>query len=146
MSLLVEVAGFGICRAPEKHGLLIICVQQENFQAWTVYRRYHQFCTLSEQLRDLYPSLPQLPHVDETELGTDYLEICRTSLNKWIQQAGTFCHFNALFNMLFPGLGQSSRELFRLSLISIVFGNQLYSLFFAFLTFLCYLSLSLLLI
>jgi hypothetical protein len=90
MSLLVEVAGFGVCTDTNPHSVLVICVQQENFQAWTVYRRYSQFMLLSDQLRDLYPSIPALPHYDAQNFSTDNLEACRLAMNKWIQVAGTF--------------------------------------------------------
>jgi hypothetical protein len=38
MSLTVEVAGFGVLHA-ESGFVLVLLAQQENFQAWTVYRR-----------------------------------------------------------------------------------------------------------
>jgi hypothetical protein len=53
MSLTVEVAGFGICQTASPFSVLVICVQQETFQAWTVYRRYGVFVSLAEQLRYL---------------------------------------------------------------------------------------------
>ena len=90
MSLLVEVAGFGVCSDTNPHSVLVICVQQENFQAWTVYRRYSQFMLLSDQLRDLYPSIPALPHYDMQNFSTENLESCRLAMNKWIQVAGMY--------------------------------------------------------
>ena len=89
MALLVEVAGFGVCKTSSLHSVMVICVQQENFQAWTVYRRNAQFNMLAEQLRDLYPSLPALPRFDDSNLSSENLESCRVALNKWIQFAGT---------------------------------------------------------
>jgi hypothetical protein len=89
MSLLVEVAGFGVCNStPQPHSVLVICVQQENFQAWTVYRRYNQFVLLAEQLKDLYPTIPPLPLFDAQDFRTENLEACRLAMNKWIQVAG----------------------------------------------------------
>jgi hypothetical protein len=93
MSLLVEVAGFGVVRQAAPHGVLVICVQQENFQAWTVYRRYSQFQLLAEQLRDMYPTIPALPHFDSTDLRTESLELCRQAMNKWIQVAGAYANY-----------------------------------------------------
>jgi len=90
MSLLVEVAGFGICNDTQPHSVLVICVQQENFQAWTVYRRYTQFMLLSDQLRDIYSTIPALPHFDAQDFSTENLEACRLAMNKWIQVAGTW--------------------------------------------------------
>ena len=87
---MVEVAGFGVCNeGGNPFPVLVICVQQENFQAWTVYRRYNQFIILSDQLREPYPSIPTLPYFNELILSNDNLESCRESLNKWIQVAAS---------------------------------------------------------
>ena len=88
MSLLVEVAGSGVVRDTNPHSILVICVQQENFQAWTVYRRYSQFQLLAEQLRDMYSTIPVLPIFDPSDLSAENLEGCRFFMNKWIQVAG----------------------------------------------------------
>jgi hypothetical protein len=90
MSLFVEVSGFGLCRYPpelasETHSCLVVCVQQENFEAWTVYRRYAEFSLLSKQLRSLYPELDAVPIFDEGNLSFENLELCRSSMNKWLQ-------------------------------------------------------------
>ena len=88
MALLVEVAGSGVCNTENPHSVMVICVQQENFQAWTVYRRYQQFVLLASQLRDLYPSIPALPSFNDSDISATNLENCRVSLNRWIQIAG----------------------------------------------------------
>ena len=88
MSLVVEVAGFGICRTETPYAVLVICVQQENFQAWAVYRRFSQFLNLSEQLRALYKTIPALPDLTQGELSLGSLESLRVEANKWLQIAG----------------------------------------------------------
>jgi hypothetical protein len=95
MSLLVEIAGSGVVRDNNPVSVFVICVQQENFQAWTVYRRYSQFQLLAEQLLDMYPTIPPLPMFDPTDLSMENLEQCRMSMNKWIQIAGKsiLCQF-----------------------------------------------------
>ena len=89
MSLLVEVAGFGICQGPEPYSVYVICVQQENFQAWTVYRRHAQFANLAEQLREIYPNIPALPDADPNNFQVENLEATRVAMNRWIQIACT---------------------------------------------------------
>ena len=84
MSLLVEVAGFGV--TVNSPPVLVICVQQESFQAWTVYRRYAAFVSLAEQLQVLHPSVPAVPVFnpdDDTSIA--YLNECRASMDAWLQ-------------------------------------------------------------
>jgi hypothetical protein len=50
-TLVVEIVGFGICNTEFPYSVLAICVQQESFQAWTVFRRYTTFVQLYEQLK-----------------------------------------------------------------------------------------------
>jgi hypothetical protein len=90
MSLLVEVAGFGICHGSgsDPYSVMVICVQQESFQAWTVYRRQSQFSMLADQLRALYPTIVPLPNLDASILNHDNLEGCRQEFNRWLQLAG----------------------------------------------------------
>ena len=88
MSLVVEVAGYGICRSETPYAVLVICVQQENFQAWAVYRRFSHFLTLSEQLRTLYNTIPVLEDMNQAELSHESLENMRIESNKWLQIAG----------------------------------------------------------
>jgi hypothetical protein len=91
MSLVVEVAGYGICQqSSPPYGVLVICVQQENFQAWAVYRRYSQFELLAQQLRALYPSIPVLPESNENGITLTDLELLRVDMNKWLQVAGKY--------------------------------------------------------
>ena len=86
--LTIEVAGYGIC---QDHGtppylVFVVCVQQENFQAWTVYRRCTSFFAISEQLRSLYPESTPLPYLDESDLTSpDRIEYIRQSLDTWLQ-------------------------------------------------------------
>ena len=88
MSLVVEVAGYGICRSETPYVVLVICVQQENFQAWAVYRRFSHFLTLSEQLSSLYQTIPVLEDMSQLELSHEILEEMRVEANKWLQVAG----------------------------------------------------------
>lgn len=97
MSLVVEVAGYGLCKTPTPYSVLVICVQQENFQAWAVYRKYAQFQLLAEQLRALYPSIPSLPNSDLSDLSAGTLEALRVDMNRWLQIAGTLMNIGYLF-------------------------------------------------
>ena len=89
MSLVVEVAGYGVCKDPQPYSVLVICVQQENFQAWAVYRKHENFQLLAEQLRALYPSIPALPASNLSDLTAPTLESLRVDMNRWLQVAGT---------------------------------------------------------
>ena len=51
VTLAVEIIGFGICNTDQPYSVLAICVQQESFQSWTVFRRYTTFVQLYEQLK-----------------------------------------------------------------------------------------------
>lgn len=82
-----SVAGYGICyEQPSQtpYVVYIICVQQESYQAWTVYRRYTAFVTISEQLRTLHPEIHSVPLIHEMN-SPDKLEQCRGILDQWIQ-------------------------------------------------------------
>ena len=90
MALYVEVSGYGMCHYPpelgsESHSVLVVCLQQENFQAWTVYRRYSQFAILAEQLQTMYTDIVPIPQFDEMDFSVENLELCRTAMNKWLQ-------------------------------------------------------------
>lgn len=85
MALRVEVAGFGLCKTANPYGTFIICVQQEKFEAWSVYRRFHSFLLLREQLISHHPNIPQLPALDANNLSLEYLENVRAFLDRWIQ-------------------------------------------------------------
>lgn len=85
MALRVEVAGFGLCKTTNPYGIFIICVQQEKFEAWSVYRRFHSFLLLREQLISHHPNIPQLPALDANNLSLEYLENVRSFLDRWIQ-------------------------------------------------------------
>jgi len=85
MALAVEVSGYGICHSQNPYAVLVICVQQESFQAWTVYRRYNSFHELCEQLRSLYPGIPSVPYYDVDNLSADNLEQCRCGMDRWLQ-------------------------------------------------------------
>jgi serum/glucocorticoid-regulated kinase 2 len=63
----------------------IICVQQESFQAWTVYRRYTAFTAISEQLRMLHPDILPVPYIVESSTPGDRIEQNRGLLDNWIQ-------------------------------------------------------------
>jgi hypothetical protein len=83
MSLAVEVAGFGLCQITSPYSLLVICVQQESFQAWTVYRRYDNFLSLLEQLRILHPSVPNVPAFNPNNLAISNLDGLRFAMDSW---------------------------------------------------------------
>lgn len=83
MSLAVEVAGFGLCQITSPYSLLVICVQQESFQAWTVYRRYDNFLSLLEQLRILHPSVPSVPAFNPNNLAVSNLDGLRYAMDRW---------------------------------------------------------------
>jgi PX domain len=83
MSLAVEVAGFGLCQTASPYSILVICVQQETFQAWTVYRRYSSFVSLAEQLQILHPSIPNVPKYNPDNLSMDNLDHCRSAMDNW---------------------------------------------------------------
>ena len=83
MSLAVEVAGFGLCQTASPYSILVICVQQETFQAWTVYRRYSSFVSLAEQLQILHPLIPNVPKYNPDNLSMDNLDHCRSAMDNW---------------------------------------------------------------
>lgn len=85
MALKVEVAGLGICRTATPYSVFIVCVQQEKFEAWTVYRRYNSFNLLRDQLIPAHPGIPPIPHFDADNLSYENLENCRNILDKWLQ-------------------------------------------------------------
>jgi hypothetical protein len=85
MALRVEVSGYGICKTQMPHAVFIICVQQEKFEAWTVYRRFQNFLLLRDQLIGHHPAVPALPAIDHNNFQTDYLEYVRSFLDRWLQ-------------------------------------------------------------
>lgn len=85
MALRVEVAGYGLCQTTAPYSVFVVCVQQEKFEAWTVYRRYNSFQLLREQLITLHPSIPVIPNFDTENLKLDNLESCRSILDRWLQ-------------------------------------------------------------
>jgi PX domain len=96
MSLAVEVAGFGLCQTASPYSILVICVQQETFQAWTVYRRYSSFVSLAEQLQILHPSIPNVPMFNPDNLSMDNLDHCRSAMDNWYVSS-TSCNFFLFF-------------------------------------------------
>jgi hypothetical protein len=84
MSLIVEVGGFAVSHGPAPHFMLIICAQQENFQAWTVYRRCQAFSILAEQLRAVDGSTPPLPYIS-ADITMENMANARDSANNWLQ-------------------------------------------------------------
>lgn len=110
-TLTVEAAGFGICQDVNPYSILVICVQQESFQAWTVYRRFNSFEQLALQLKSVYKNLPELPNCDPGmlhikiiilylffsllynviviiilgNLALQNLELCRQSMDSWLK-------------------------------------------------------------
>jgi hypothetical protein len=84
-ALSVEVSGFGLIQSVNPYALMVICVQQESFQAWTVYRRYQAFVELADQLRALHPTVPPVPVFNADDLSIDNLDRCRTAMDTWLQ-------------------------------------------------------------
>lgn len=84
--LAIEVAGIGICKTNPPYAVFVVCVQQESFQAWTVYRRYELFTAISEQLQSLHPDTLPVPRVNEHILTLENLEHCRIILDRWLQK------------------------------------------------------------
>jgi hypothetical protein len=74
-TLTVEVAGFGVCQDVNPYSILVVCVQQESFQAWTVYRRYNSFEQLASQLQSVHTKIPALPSCDPGMLIYIYINI-----------------------------------------------------------------------
>ena len=85
MALRVEVAGYGLCQTATPYSVFVVCVQQEKFEAWTVYRRYNSFMLLRDQLLSHHPQLPVIPHFDPDNLRLENLESCRVMLDRWLQ-------------------------------------------------------------
>ena len=85
MALRVEVAGFGLCQTAAPYSVFVVCVQQENFEAWTVYRTYISFHRLRNELLTHYPQLPAIANFDQENMQLDSLESCRVVLDRWLQ-------------------------------------------------------------
>ncbi len=85
MSLTVEVAGYGLCQTTQPYSVYVVCVQQESFQAWNVYRRYSSFVELSRQVKALYPDTIDVPAIDGESLHFDTLDNSRQALDKWLR-------------------------------------------------------------
>jgi hypothetical protein len=85
MALRVEVNGFGICKTGSPYSLFVICVQQEKFEAWAVYRRFQNFIVLRDQLISHHPAIPALPQIDYNNYDLQYLESVRVFLDRWLQ-------------------------------------------------------------
>lgn len=87
--LTIEVAGYGICQdvGSAPYLVFVVCVQQESFQAWTVYRRCSSFVAINEQLRSLHPETTPLPFLDESDLSSaERIEQNRHALDTWLQE------------------------------------------------------------
>ena len=85
MSLTVEVAGYGLCQNSQPYSLYVVCVQQESFPSWNVFRRYSSFLELSQQVNSLYPDTTDVPIIDGESLSPDILESSRIILDKWLR-------------------------------------------------------------
>jgi hypothetical protein len=89
MALRVEVAGYGLCQTATPYSVFVVCVQQDKFEAWTVYRRFNSFQLLREQLLSHHPNLPTIPNFDPDNLRLDNLENCRVVLDRWLQMVAS---------------------------------------------------------
>ena len=83
--LAAEVAAFGLCRTASPYYVFIVCVQQENFPMWVVYRRYNSFLMIVEQLKSLYRDIPEVPRFNPDTDFPAQIENCRLLLNQWLQ-------------------------------------------------------------
>lgn len=83
MALNVEVAGFGHVQTHDPYSLFVVCVQQESFDPWTVYRNFNSFVQLREQIIPIHPDLPPLINCDVNNMDVDKLESDREALNIW---------------------------------------------------------------
>lgn len=86
MALKVEVAGFGLVQTNDPYSLFVVCVQQESFEPWTVYRNFNSFVQLREQIIPIHPEIPPLIDVDVSNMNVIKLESDRFALNIWLQQ------------------------------------------------------------
>jgi hypothetical protein len=84
MALKVEIAGFGLCQTVNPYSVFVICVQQERFEAWTVYRMYDKFLLLREQLLTAHPGIQEVPEINSQNLSLENLEASRMSLDRWL--------------------------------------------------------------
>ncbi|CAM9125799.1 unnamed protein product, partial [Ectocarpus fasciculatus] len=83
--LAAEVAAFGVCRTESPYYVFIVCVQQENFPMWVVYRRYNTFLMIAEQLKAMYRDIPEVPRFNPDVDFPAQIENCRILLNQWLQ-------------------------------------------------------------
>ena len=81
----MEVSGFGLCQTVSPYSVLVIGVQQETFQSWNVYRRFSCFLQLYQQLHQFHPSIPPVPSFNPDDLSIANLDLCRSSLDEWLQ-------------------------------------------------------------
>jgi hypothetical protein len=82
--LAAEVAAYGLCRTRMPYYVFVVCVQQENYPMWIVYRRYNSFLSICDQLRVLFRDIPDVPRFSEHDFPGQ-LENCRVRLNQWLQ-------------------------------------------------------------
>lgn len=54
----IDVIGYGIAATSP---IFIICLQQDSFKDWTVYRAYAKFVELDNEIRAIYPDITALP-------------------------------------------------------------------------------------
>jgi tRNA A-37 threonylcarbamoyl transferase component Bud32 len=81
--LSIEVGGFGIYQ--NNFPVYVICVQQENLQSWTVYRRYLAFIEIGSQLKCIDPSIADVPTLVEDIRYLYNIEHNRMVLDSWLQ-------------------------------------------------------------
>lgn len=85
MALRVDVSGVGVCRTAAPHAVFIISVQQERYEPWNVYRKFHSFVLLRDQLISHNPTIQALPGFDVNNFSHEYLESARAFLDRWLQ-------------------------------------------------------------
>jgi hypothetical protein len=99
MALRVQVAGFGLCQTQSPYAVFIICVQQERFEPWTVYRRLNSFGVLRDQLISHHPTIASLPSIDPHDVSLRHLEHARVYLDRWLQSLTTNTYILRLQSM-----------------------------------------------
>ena len=84
VGVFVDVVGFGLESQSRVH--YIVCVRQEGFQDWAVYRDYQAFQTLEFQIQNLYDGTDALPVIDPSMMRYEAVQISRELLNDWLLQ------------------------------------------------------------
>jgi hypothetical protein len=83
----IDLSGYRVCKERAKDFICFIIKIRLGQFSWTVYRRFTQFRSLSEQLRRTIPDAPACP--PKRVLGAhtpEFLEQRRVELLEWVRQ------------------------------------------------------------